>query len=195
MANWDLEWISGVKISIIFGLLVGTVLILMWLAVIIHVWKGSRNRWLLKVSSLLLISNIGMVCLNAFTIPVVRDTDNNGWTNLRLWGVEISNSLLFYLPFNVSHLMLAYYYLEFSKGPVRRQRKPKSTCEKLTYMFLMAANVISPLIQCFAGYIYRSSTNPTTFEKLLLDFGWIAVGECAITSGVILVYSVQKLKI
>ena len=153
-----LNELEGIRISVGVGISVGVVLLTMWTAVFVRIWRGNQIKWLLKVTAMLLVSSFGMIAFNFFTIPMLKTKQ---WELRAIWEVEITNSLLMYLPFNVSHLMLAYHYIYMSRteGPNKKSLrwKKRSPCERWTYWFLLGANVVCPFIQCFASISYRTA--------------------------------------
>ena len=133
----------------------GVVMTLAWSVILFHIWTGNKNKWLMMMTVMLLISSIGSLLLSYYIYQV--------------WGrANISRTILFVmclcqsvqnLFFNISHLLMAYKYRAISRNvPNQIEGKPlivDTTCEKVIYWFLFALCFIGPIIQCPAVYQFR----------------------------------------
>jgi hypothetical protein len=103
---------SYVQIYDIAWMAVGLIMIMLYIVLFLHVWRGNNNKWLLMVCVMLLLSNIGAFFIgyslyNIYVIGVV----NQGLCIILGVGVA-----LYYTMFGISHFLLAIKYREMSKN-------------------------------------------------------------------------------
>jgi hypothetical protein len=123
-----------------------------------HVWLGTRNMWVIYVTVLLFICNIGGVGVAYYYGRIVTHQHK---TLSNVYGLEISNTILLNLSFNVAMYLLATKYLEIARMiPYKFSKQPvpsASQCRTLTLVLLLLANIACPILQFFAGVSYRTT--------------------------------------
>jgi hypothetical protein len=125
------------------------------------------------------------------------------YTFLNVWMLSISLGISNML-FNVSHYILADQYRTIAERiPTRLKNEPDkipTTCEKMTYWFIMFLNILGPVIQTLATVSFRVAAEmdptriPTKMNKIWVEIGWDLVGICQIISGIILVRGVNSIR-
>lgn len=100
----------------------GCIMFLLYIANLVLIYNGNKNRWLIRVVLTLLVSTIAMAMWGVMAIELFY---NNHYTKLNItlfclaFGTQVST-------FNVSHYMLASRYQHISKVmPSKLEGKPE----------------------------------------------------------------------
>lgn len=124
----------------------------------------------------------------------------NGWdgtpTFVVLWA---SMQTVQYGCFNQAHFFLAYKYQGIAKRvPLAldgKQEEPPSTCEKVTYWSLFAANITFVVLRgTFLIVVFLNLRGVSNFVVTVKVIATTCMGICAIISGVMLVAGVIKIR-
>lgn len=158
-----------------------------------HVRRGSRNKWITLVISLLLASRVGLgveVTDNYIIFIRGKETDFLWHLNGVGYGFKIT-------MFNLAHYLLADKYQQIAKTiPLRIKGKevpPRSQCSAFIYYFLLVNNILSGILFAFSLALVFS--NPDVKWIVITKVGstyWVNL--CAICSGIMLVNGVWKIK-
>lgn len=189
------EWTS------ITMLVTGGLLIMLYVAMVTHILEGNKNKWLLTVVSLLLISQIGVVVMGYAFLELFsykKEYDVYIW----LFGIGIG---IYYLFFNVGHFMLAEKYSRIAhKVPAMIKGEPEKevTCwDDFVHWFLWANNILSAIAYGYSlvpyyqiillGYHGGEVGTFLVVYRIIATY-WVRI--CSIISGYILVSSVIDVK-
>jgi drug/metabolite transporter (DMT)-like permease len=177
----------------------GSVMTVVYSAVLLHIYHGKKRKWLTIVVSLLLISQISLIVFGYGYMKVNAQYDYsylNEWLNGGGLG-------LYYSTFNTAHYLLAEKYRDISKRvPAQLNGKPEpqtTQTEKVVYWLLLCLNVVCGLAYGVAVAIVQSLRDIViekpglflTVFKLVVTY---ATRLCAIISGVILIVGVHRIR-
>lgn len=92
-----------IEVASMLCLVTAAFMVVLYGAVIWHTYAGNKNQWLIKVSSILLVSEIFLFGYG-FEYRMIRTNGQHGADNIVIFGVSLG---LHYSLFNVGHLWLA----------------------------------------------------------------------------------------
>lgn len=135
-------------------MIVGVIMIVLFIVLLWHTLEGNRNIWLLQVTSMLLVSNVGAVIIG-YTLyaTTILELEETGY----FIAFGIGNALYF-ACFGVSHYLLAVKYRNMSKNvpEVIEGKIPglESGASKMTTKMMISLNIVVPLI--FGAFKFSS---------------------------------------
>lgn len=151
----------SINVRLLFGytaLASGIIMTVADLIQLFHVIRGSKNRWLIIVISMLLASNI---CTIIWWYGYQELLINRHKSELCVWllggGTGLQN-----VWFNLSHYMLADKYRTIAhKVPLKFDGKPEpeaTTWDKVEYWSMIALNTLTGILQGYAIVSFRYTT-------------------------------------
>ena len=89
----------------------GSILIVACVVLLYHIVNGNKNQWLINVTIMVLISQIGLIVMG-YAFYELWQLEHHTETMIILFGVGIGT---YYMLFNVAHFLLAEKYSMISK--------------------------------------------------------------------------------
>jgi hypothetical protein len=185
-------------------LLLCTVLMFTYFFLFVHIFRGNKNKWLMFISMCLVLSNLFTIMMVLYASKLFIKDDISE-LNIVLMCLGNSGANFF---FNYSHLLLAYKYRKIQRTVPWRLKNleppPETNRQRATYYILLTICYLGPVIQIPASIWFRSTDmnvkelipKPTVsaFQTNLLNCSWYLCGISDISSGVILVRSVIRIR-
>jgi hypothetical protein len=127
------------------------IMIILWLIMLVHIFKGNRNKWLFTVVVMLIFGAVGSVLegwtLYELTVRHVLNTALCYWFGLAVF--------LTYCLFGLSHYLLAVKYRQMARNvPLLLEGKPEqlqSTSDAIVYWLLLFLNIAAPILLAYSG--------------------------------------------
>ena len=96
-----------IGVAYLVQLVVALIMILPTIALLLHIFKGNKNKWLAINTMMLLVHNIGGVTATYYNNQYYNKGQK---TVLNLLLLQFSNKILMNMTFNVSHFLIAVKY-------------------------------------------------------------------------------------
>ena len=165
-----------------------TILTVLFCCLIVHIKHNNKDKWLLRVVSLFLTSQIAQLVNNFATAMLFF------WSKVNSFTVTLASTslALYWLAINLSHYCLAQKYQELAtKVPaiLNNQVYEETSCE-ITVRRTLLVNIIASsfvygfaLVEVFTTSMVKD-TDPAQWLRVMKTIGCYWVALCAIALGV-----------
>ena len=132
-----------------------SIMTFVWLFILIHVYRGNANKWLMGMSTMLMFGEIGTFIAGwrNYSLAV-----NGIVTKTIIWELTFGKSIE-YCVFCTAHFLLAIKYRNMARNvPLLLTGKDahiQTTLDKVFIAFLLCLNILAPLAASLAMAAFR----------------------------------------